>query len=681
MLLLSLLGLVLLTETDAGSLQAHRLDRIQVTATRRSLPMLEQSTAGQVLDAETIGRRMPQTLAEAFRGQPGLYYQQTTPGQGNVIIRGLKGSEVLHLVDGVRLNNAFFRNAPNQYLALLDAQQTERAEVVRGPLSTLYGGDAMGGVLQVFSRRPLFQGPDWQSEGLLRTRAGGADASRLLHWRQAAGRAGLGASIETTRQRHGLRRVGGGEKLVETGFDFEALSLRMLAEPASGHSLYLSGEWSRQPSTPRHDALVPGFGQSQPESALFLFEPNARRMTKLSYENQQATPLWDALVLRLARQQIDDDRRTIDFGSPLENRERNRSTQDSLTLDARRELPGARSLVYGLESLEDLVNSSRTRRDLVAGTPPLAVAARYPDGSTMRSQAAYAQIEQPLGAATQVSAGLRWSRYRIALPGAGPRPGVALRFTDLTGSTGFVHRLSPRLSLVGNLGRGFRPPNVFDLGTLGPRPGNRFNLPNPALGPETVIGTDLGLKWVDGPWQAEAFVFRLDYRDRITSVDTGLRDSAGRLLVQSQNAARARIEGLELGLRHASEAGSLGATLNWTRGQERLAGPAEPADRMPPLHGRIELDRPLSDALHGGLALRWAARQDRLSPRDLADPRINPRGTAGFVVFDADLKWAATASLDLRLRLENLTDHRYREHGSGLDAPGRGLSLGLDWRY
>ena len=52
-------------------------------------------------------------------GSPGVFLQQTTPGQGAAIIRGLKGSEVLHLVDGFRLNNAIFRNAPTQYLALV----------------------------------------------------------------------------------------------------------------------------------------------------------------------------------------------------------------------------------------------------------------------------------------------------------------------------------------------------------------------------------------------------------------------------------------------------------------------------------------------------------------------------------------------------------------------------------
>lgn len=78
---------------------------------------------------------------------------------------------------------------------------------------------------------------------------------------------------------------------------------------------------------------------------------------------------------------------------------------------------------------------------------------------------------------------------------------------------------------------------------------------------------------------------------------------------------------------------------------------------------------------------RFARRQDRLSPRDRTDPRIDPRGTAGFAVFD--LHWSQPLSdrASVRLRLDNVFDKRYREHGSGLDATGRSLGLVLDIGY
>jgi hemoglobin/transferrin/lactoferrin receptor protein len=662
--------------------EASRLDGIVVTAGRSEQRSTRVAPAVTALDAGQIERKAPQTVAELLRGQVGAYVQQTTPGQGNVIVRGLKGSEVLHLVDGVRLNNAFFRNAPNQYLALVDAQQVERVELVRGPLSTLYGGDAMGGVLQLFTPEPRFAGSDWQSRGRLRLGGGTADDMRLLHVRQAWGREGLGFSAALTRQDYGERRVGSGERLPFTGFEAEAASLRWLYAPSSVNEWLLGVDLSRQPSTPRHDALVPGFGQSQPENAEFAFEPNQRRLFHLRQRWLASSPLWDSLQWQLARQVVDDDRRSRDFGSSVLSREQNRSTQDSFSAQANRSFDSGSDLVYGGEWLDDTVRSARQRRNLASGGPWQPATARYPDGSRMRSAALYGQIGWALGQRTRLNAGLRYSRYRVNLPAADRGVGVDLGFEDLSGSLGLVQRLDRGLSLVANLGRGFRPPNVFDLGTLGARPGNRFNLPNPDLGPERLLGADLGLKLERGPWQGEAFVFRSRYADRIGSVLLGQTDEAGRELVQSRNALRMDLSGVEAGLRYRAADWSLGGSLTWTRGDERLDGSRDPADRIPPLAGRIDFAwTPTGAAWDAGLSLRYADRQDRLSPRDVLDPRIDPAGTPGFVVFDAQLTRRLREGLDLRLRLDNLGDRRYREHGSGLDEAGRNLVLLLDWRY
>jgi len=201
------------------------------------------------------------------------------------------------------------------------------------------------------------------------------------------------------------------------------------------------------------------------------------------------------------------------------------------------------------------------------------------------------------------------------------------------------------------------------------------------LKPESLVGVDVGLKLDRGPWQGELFVFRSDYRDKITAVLTGEVDPAGRQIVQSRNVTRMRLHGVEAGLAYRGDSWSLAGSLTRTHGEERLSGEAQPADRIPPLSGRIDLGWTVSTRLQATLALRYADRQDRLSARDLVDPRINPQGTAGFAAFDARLDWAIRADLDLGLRLDNLADRRYREHGSGLDEAGRNLGLSLDWRF
>ncbi|MGB5580288.1 MAG: TonB-dependent receptor plug domain-containing protein, partial [Woeseia sp.] len=150
--------------TDVFAQQDEPIDEIQVTASRRPVAAAKVSAALTIIPSEEITRS---TLAtDALANEIGVFLQQTTVGQGAAIIRGLKGSEILHLVDGLRLNNAIFRNAPTQYLALVAPGSIERIEVVRGSPTSLYGSDAVGGVIQVISRLPKFDSDtfEWHRE-------------------------------------------------------------------------------------------------------------------------------------------------------------------------------------------------------------------------------------------------------------------------------------------------------------------------------------------------------------------------------------------------------------------------------------------------------------------------------------------------------------------------------------
>ena len=148
--------------------EAVRLTPVQVTAARVPEPAFAVPQPIAVLDADEIAKKTPQVMAELLRGQPGVFFQQTGAGQGMAIVRGLKGAEVLHLVDGFRLNNAFFRTAPSQYIALIDPYNIAQLEVLRGPYATLYGSDAMGGVVQITTPEERFSDakPNWRTKFL-----------------------------------------------------------------------------------------------------------------------------------------------------------------------------------------------------------------------------------------------------------------------------------------------------------------------------------------------------------------------------------------------------------------------------------------------------------------------------------------------------------------------------------
>ena len=671
-------------EGDSPAQETRVLETVQVTATRSEQSIYAVSEAVTVVDSGAVNRHAPELLAEMLRGVPGTYFQQTTPGQGIPIIRGLKGSQVLHLVDGMRLNNAFFRNAPNQYLGLVDAYMTQNMEVVRGSAPSLYGADAMGGVVQVLSAEPGFSGSDWQGEGQIYGSFNGVDSSFVARVQAAAGRDGSVLSGGLTYQDHSDRSVGRGGKVTPSAYTVRAADVKWRQALGTSAEIMLSAQHLEQPSTPRVDELLSGFGQDHPSSEQYEFKPNRRNFLHARYRLESDSTWFSRFEAHLARQIITDDRLTQGYNDPEIVQEFNQSQLDGLTLQFNS--PWSKSLsgneiVWGFEYYRDEVSSSRIRTDSHNGTSSRS-RGRFPDQSTMDSTALYAANEWHWNALT-VRAGLRYSWFEIFLPATAELAAVRLRPDDLTGDIHFNYEIQPGLHLVSNVGRGFRPPNIFDLGTLGPRPGNRFNVPNADLQPESVWSYDLGIKSVGGHWEAELFLFYSDYRDRISSRFTGDLTAEGRFIVHSDNLNEVHLWGIESGFRYLfNDAVELYAVINYTHGEESDAdGLTVPADRIPPLNGRVGFDFNPGHGLRLEPYVDFAGEQKRLSTRDASDPRINPAGTPGWVTFNLLLSWQASQLLELGLRLENLADKNYREHGSGIDAAGRNLGVWFNFLF
>ncbi len=125
---------------------------IIVTATRRAQSADEALAAVTVITRAEIEAAQAQDLAELLRFHAGLDIGRNGgAGQpASLFLRGTESNHTLVLLDGVRLNPGTIGGAPWQNL---DPNLIERIEIVRGPRSSLYGPDAIGGVIQIFTRR------------------------------------------------------------------------------------------------------------------------------------------------------------------------------------------------------------------------------------------------------------------------------------------------------------------------------------------------------------------------------------------------------------------------------------------------------------------------------------------------------------------------------------------------
>jgi outer membrane receptor protein involved in Fe transport len=654
--------------------EQDRIDEIFVTATRRPVSIAEVSSGVTLVDGASA--RDQKLVTDALAVEVGVFLQQTTPGQGAPIIRGLKGSSILHLVDGMRLNNAIFRSAPTQYFALVPTGAVERIEVLRGTPASLYGSDAVGGVVQLVTRVPRFDTEETAFRGEVYAAYDTAELGRMLSGTVDAGNRRIATSFSADVLETGDRRTGSGDRIGPSGYESRALRWALAGRPDDDRSWLFDMHYLEQPETPRVDELVSGFGQTQPSSSEFFFKPNQRVFVhgRYGHKNGVLGLNWN---VDFAFQRIDDDRVSRDFDATDRLFESNRSDLYGFVVSGSG-VTDSGSWVAGAEAYLDEVSSRRSGESLVDGQVT-ALTPRFPDGSKIERIALFGNTERHVSERNILNGGLRVSRENVSLPETAVSVAASVNVTDTSGDIGWIFNASENWQVVANAGFGFRAPNVFDLGTLGNRPGNRFNIPNPDLDSERVVQFDAGVRYSDGRARFELMGYTLDCSDRITSVLTGDVTLEGRDIVQSVNAADSTIRGFEGGAGFdISDTIAVDAVLNYTWSEQRVPGsPVEPGDRIPPLSGRLNISYDAGGAFRLAAWLRFAGEQDRLSARDVRDSRIDPNGTSGWGTLGARGSWDVRGGWQFTLGVDNVFDKRYRVHGSGLDAPGRNVMVSL----
>lgn len=675
-------------------------EAVVVTASRTEEDLLFAPAALTLLSQEEIEAESVPILPNLLAGAMGVTVQNTTYAQGSPFVRGVTGTGVLILVDGIRLNNAIFRSAPNQYSALIDPFDIERIEVIRGTASTLYGSDAMGGVVHFMTVEPRFQGEAFQWAGRVKGGFASADLSEQTHLALSGGNERQAHRLALSFSQFRDLRDGSGTRQHPTGFDTIGAAYRVRFIPGRGQRLRFDLSWFEQPSAPRYDQVSVGFGQETPAFERFDFEPNRRVFGHLRYRTDQDLHFADRVTLDLAVQRIVDDRKRIRFGETSLNHERNRDDLFAGTLDFHTPIGRGGDMIWGVEVYQDFVASHRS--ETAQDGTVTEKTARFPDGSRIGTYAAFAEPRIFLTDRFRVSAGARWSLFDIDIAKADRPDGVRRTLSDLTGQVNLLWRAAPGFHVVGNVGRGFRIPNVNDFSKFAPS-ANRYDVPNPTLDPEKVLSADLGMKTALRRISGELFGFYSHYTDRIAARPVGREGCEtlaetfeevellpegeadpsacvieGLPVFSPQNSDRVDIWGVESGVRLSltPQVGWWGR-LTYTFGEERtVEGVTQPADRIPPLNGESGL-RYTRPTWWAEFFVRFAGRQDRLHPINIEDPRIDPNGTPGWITLNVGASWHFLPGWRVNVALENLTDTFYRVHGSGINAPGIDFLLSL----
>jgi outer membrane receptor protein involved in Fe transport len=456
---------------------------ITVTATRST----EEEAARTpqrvaVLEQESLRSRPLPTIGTVLDRSAGILIQQSTTAQVSPFLRGLTGYHVLNLLDGVRFNNSTFRSGPNQYLAWMEPSQARQVDAMLGPAGALYGSDALGGTIQVFTAEPQFSDPgarEWRSDGGLF--AGSADRSvggdaRLQFgtaraWLLFGGsarsyddlRAGRGAD-----SRHALRRYFGldnsmirhllGSRMLGSGFAQQGAHAKFALRRTELESFSVWCQFGEQTGVESYKDLWGGLGRLQSR-----FDPQRLRFAYARYERLKAG-WFDSLSGTFSvNSQADGSVRQGLLASNAVIMDDSRVDAYGYTAQGAKSGGNGRSLVFGAEIYDEHVKSARASNGALER--PL-----YPDGSRYRTAAGFAQASTDLlRSRLRAIGGIRFTRIAFSTRESlrFGTPAATQGFHDTTFHASLTWRASERLRLHALGSRGFRAPNLNDLGAIG----------------------------------------------------------------------------------------------------------------------------------------------------------------------------------------------------------------------
>lgn len=704
-------------EAEGPAKRAVAGEPLEITVTGSTRPeAFESSKPVTVIRDKEIRAVAPGSLADAARAHSGVSVQQTTPGQGTLYVRGLAGREVVYLVDGVRFNTAIFRSPNNASLGLVDPLSIYWLEVIRGSSSVLHGSDALGGVIVMNTTLPPFaETPTtlMKAYTAVSTNALGHMSRVSVSHQQSWWSSHVGFSWSS----FGDVTPGGGEKTPvpssyvgaaardgvfapgalsaqQLGTAYSRLSadgaLRFALSPKTEAVLRM--QWSERPELVRYDEITPRFApDGRPARAESFIGPMHRTMTSLSLSHRPGSVI-DTALLTLGWQGLGDVlyRRNYDeIGGrllPAMKATRERTRSDSLSARGELRLLSAdksRGALFGIEAIHDTIASQAWSIDLSNGALSDA-SSRYPNGSKMTQGGAFVQLESEILPTLKGHVGLRGAAFALDIPARGTADPLRRSLLDVAANVGLRWSPSPYLAVVMNGGRGVRSPNIEDYAGAGTRAGGRFQIPNPNLNPEHTHSLDLGVKVEHGLVRAETFVFALRFDDAVgvtkTTVAGAAKSPEGASYVTSANVSRLDFYGVESDLRIGREkkGGGYGRLLVVKFHEQSQPG-VSASERVatPPslvlggwIHpfGNLRLEA----FAHARGAMHSSSRID--------DNRIPATGTDAFVTVHARASYAISSDVTARLGVDNLTNVRALEYGSGFYLPGISVMAGLEAR-
>jgi hemoglobin/transferrin/lactoferrin receptor protein len=710
-------------ELNASSLDEIVLSVAKFGQNKRDVPQQIVSVR-----AEDILFTNPQTSADLLKSSGQVFIQKSQLGGGSPIIRGFSTNRLLITVDGVRFNTAIFRGGNVQNVISIDPLAIERTEVILGPGSVVYGSDAVGGVMNFYTKRPKFsfeEGISFSGNALARYAT--ASEEKTGHFDFNIGTKEWAFLTSVSYSDFGDLRMGkngpddylrpfyaetvnGEDILVEnsdprvqvpTGYQQLNTMQKVRYMPSDKWDFNLGLFYTTTSDYSRYDRLIRPKDDGL-KSAEWYYGPQEWLSGNLQARNRAFNNgIYDESIITASYLRCKESRNDRGFGDTILFETDEEVSAYTGAWDFEKDFNKAK-LHYGVEYIYNKVNSVGKQTDITSGTSAADVS-RYPDGSSWQSMAAYSSLQFKLADKLSFQGGLRYNHILVDASFEDgfydfPFSEANIDTGALTGSAGLAWYPNDILSWRFNFGTAFRAPNIDDVGQIFDSEPGSVVVPNPDLKPEYAKTGEIGITFnFDNVVKLDIGTYFTSLKDAMVRRDYEI-DGESQILYQGelsnvqaiQNAAKAEVYGFEASLEvNFSEQLQLTSQYSVTDGfQEDDSGISYPLRSAPPMYGnghlifktkRLKLDAFVD--YNGQFDFNDLAPSQQNNDFLYAkDEDGNPYSPSWYTL-NFGAQYGVTESLQLNAILENITDKRYRPYSSGLASAGRNLILAASYKF
>ena len=701
---------------DVGG--AQDLDVIVVSGSKIEKPLKDVAGSISVISAEDIENQGITDMSQLFRYDPSIQVTGSVGGAQNIVVRGMGSDRVLMIKDGMRMNEGYGADGANDIVGrgFIDTDTLKQVEVAKGAASSLYGSDALGGIV-VFTTKDA---SDYLEEG--ESFAGKVKLGRSGLGDQTNGSATLAlATGEVEHLLNASYRTGEeAQNFEETKNPFEVDSTSLLYKAkwnlSDNQSLsFIADLYTQDNNGNQADGLLAHFrglapfGYNITDESIEVEKEN--NSYQLRYESSDKTAAYDYLSMRAYHNHTQQD--TVEYGqidinAPMfgvihlrdmwKTASYEQNTNGFLS-HASKKLNDTHTIGYGLdiENTESarIVDEYREADGVVMDGFPR-VTNKFPTTDTSRAGLFVNDEVTLLDGTLTVTPGVRFDMYEMDPNGALDKNGEAFEKIDENHTSfnlGALYNITDSVSVYAQYGQGFKVP-AYDLAYI--EHYNNFGsyiyevVPSENLSPEESDTWELGIRAGFDSLAFDAAIYYNEYENFLTTtlIDTEMFfDDMGNFLAiqetfQYQNIDAVTIKGAEAGLTYyANDALSVFANISYQDGKDDTTD--EYINSISPLSGVAGIAYE-SEQWATELVLNWARRMTKVNE---GNTEVAGYGTVDWlfnIEFNNDVK--------LNVAVNNLLDKEYIQYGavsghaegndlSFFTEPGRTVNASISYNF